>query len=484
MLKNFLFTGGAIAFAALAMGQSNTARDLTYQNISGNSVVFATTPSPGGYVRTRTTPLDDGKILVSGYFYWYPHLNPHVKSLMRVHNDGSIDTTFNYGGDTYIIRTEPTTGGKYFAVKPTELVRLNHDGSLDNTFNIEQSDLRLVGRDGFAVQPDGKVLIANGAQSGNPDYKYLVRLLPDGSLDHGFNTNVYNALVTTGINPAPLAVTLLDDGKVVICNTNGLIYCFNPDGTLAWDFSGLPSGYWNNRGTLRQVLAYPGGKVLLVTKPGSANSNNFSLLRLNNDGTLDGTFNNDISGAMHLYAQATVSPDGKIYLCGTDEIEGHSSRGLARLTADGHFDGTFDVGTGFGNYLTNPVFHLSVQSDGKLLVSNYTGEYQGGSLQAALDGQFVIRLNSDGDSSVGVPEAPSLSGFALYPNPATDHITLTEVPLGAQVRIMDLTGKVVHATTIRGERHTVQTGHLPRGLYFVALEDHGRTLTRKFMVAE
>lgn len=103
------------------------------------------------------------------------------------------------------------------------------------------------------------------------------------------------------------------------------------------------------------------------------------------------------------------------------------------------------------------------------------------------DGQFLATLTLNSDATPNAEFTIILRGAAtvssvrnltvhevrLYPNPARDLVTLElDTPLtGAQIRVFDLQGKLVHRSVwpdgIR--RHSLQLGHLPRGQYQVEI---------------
>src|SRR5204862_1767997 len=114
----------------------------------------------------------------------------------------------------------------------------------------------------------------------------------------------------------------------------------NPDGS--WDSSFAPG---LNLGSVLAVVAQPDGKVVLL---GTGSSTNFSsdLRRLNADGTADTTFAANVTSGGSVPVIALQS-DGKILIAGTfGTLNGLPGRGIARLTANGSLDESFNPGQG------------------------------------------------------------------------------------------------------------------------------------------
>lgn len=139
------------------------------------------------------------------------------------------------------------------------------------------------------------------------------------------------------------------------------------------------------------LVIQPDGKILVGGKaPESVDSHNF-LVRLNADGSLDTTFERNMSGPVE---DIVVQADSKILVGWNTYLDGYE---LVRLNPDGSTDKTF-----------NPVSHIArsiaVQADGKILVG---GNTIGGQRDIA-----IHRLNADGSMDktfravVGPDETP------------------------------------------------------------------------------
>ena len=126
----------------------------------------------------------------------------------------------------------------------------------------------------------------------------------------------------------------------------------NQDGSLDTSFD---PGSSVGTGTINSVEVLSNGKIMIggyfVSYNGSATTN---LARLNSDGTLDTTFttspfsfSNGSTGAIYTIKEQA---DGKILIGGWFEKHGITNRsGIARLNSDGTLDTTFNPGLGVQN---------------------------------------------------------------------------------------------------------------------------------------
>ncbi len=226
----------------------------------------------------------------------------------------------------------------------------------------------------LAVQPDGKIVVADGF--------YSERLNPDGTVDESFQINA-----TTHDQPPPTVYcwAVQQDGKIVAggqFNSLAGVPCtnlcrINPDGTIDTNFvAGADEAVFS-------IAVQPDGK--LVVGGGFSHLNGrprSSLGRLNWDGSIDETFDPGTDGAVFSVA---VQEAGRIYVGGSFyTLAGTGETNLGRLTPDGKFDTNFlATGIGFVNCFAG-------QADGKLLVS---GSLEVGPLQLTNN---LLRLNDDG----------------------------------------------------------------------------------------
>ena len=134
------------------------------------------------------------------------------------------------------------------------------------------------------------------------------------------------------------------------------------------------------------MVLQPNGQVIVAGffKTNSASGNR--VVRLNADGTVDGSFNIGSGADADIYAAARQS-DGRILLAGIFNSFNGIPRGrICRLNPDGSVDVTFDPGAG----PSGAIYAILQQPDGKVVVGGDFGGFNG------LPYHEVALLNPDG----------------------------------------------------------------------------------------
>jgi uncharacterized delta-60 repeat protein len=228
-----------------------------------------------------------------------------------------------------------------------------------NLASLDAASVPSADRDVYALalQPDGKILVGGAfTRLGAQSRANLARLNPDGSLDSAFNPMP---------NYEVHALALQPDGKILV-----------------------------------------GGRFTSV-----AGQPRNSLARLNSNGTLDFSFKAETGSSSSVYALA-IQTDGKILVGGAfTRFNGLVRTNLARVSADGSLDGSFNPAPRSGGLFPrlglSEVQCLAVQPDGKILL--------GGSftLLAGQPRSNLGRLNSDGSIDSGFSPSASSSVLSL-----------------------------------------------------------------------
>ena len=288
---------------------------------------------------------------------------------------GSPDTSFvpnpGFNGDVYSVGLQANgqivAAGAFSVVNNfprNNIARLNADSSIDTTFLNG-----LAGANGpiqtILVQTDGRIL------AGGPFTKInglnrngLARLMSDGSLDSSFDAGAGG-----------------DDTIFAFAET------FMPD---------------------RRLLV--GGSFLNMN-----GSSHPRLVRLNNAGLVDSTFDSNLNINGTVYAIAVYPTNsiqgGKILIGGNfTTIDGAVRNGVARLNSDGTLDTGFDPGAG----TTNTVRALAIQLDGRVLVGGSFTNFNGYAFS------HIARLNIGGQVdrsfNVGVGADDAVDAIVLQPD--------------------------------------------------------------------
>lgn len=396
---------------------------------------------------------DDGKLVVAGI------TNNASTSydifVARYLSDGSLDTSFGSNG---VVVTALSSSGDYaesLLLQPDGklvvagytngtgmLVRYNSDGSLDTSFNGSGIATGTSGFSfiGMALQTDGK-LVATGSFSNGSDNDFAVtRFNSDGSVDSGFGTNG-TVLTDLGGNDIGRSVIVQADSKLVVVgyffagaapniavaryNSNGTLdSSFDADGMLTLAVGPSASYGWD-------VLQDAGGKLVIAAESFIASGTmfDFTLVRLNDDGSLDTSYNTDgiATGAIDAAAYSDrprrilQQPDGKLVVVGssfTSISTNTTDFSVARFNTDGSLDSSF-AGDGtlrqqFGTPSSNAYLNgLALQPDGKIIAGGYaisTNSNQDPVL-VRYDGNGTL---DTGFASNGIAQAGLVGGQQIY----------------------------------------------------------------------
>ena len=88
----------------------------------------------------------------------------------------------------------------------------------------------------------------------------------------------------------------------------------------------------------------------------------------------------------------------------------------------------------------------------------------------------------DGVPLTGIPEYKSFSNLNIYPNPATDAVTITGLEGGELITLFDLAGCPVFQYIATSDRENISISALPRGLYLVKITKGKAEKTVKIII--
>ena len=308
-----------------------------------------------------------------------------------------------------------------------------------------------------AMQPDGKTVIAGGVdQPGSGRDSMVIRVDPDGTLDEDFGDDGRVIVpFTTGADQF-LDVELEPDGQIVVSGSADVggsfdttAARFNPDGTLDTDADSTPTGSFSDDGKLivdmtgtgiddhsEALIVQGSGKVVVASRvlmAAGTNQSDFGLLRLNEDGTPDGTWGpngivtTDIGAVTEdgdTPADMIEQTDDKIVVIGGTDVDGGTTVDDDWAFARYNSNGTLDSGGGTDE---NPADEFG--TDGKTIVPLSDNNDVGLTVVQLSDGRIIgggYAQPSAGDTDaavVGLTESGALdsSGFGSGGSRITDH---------------------------------------------------------------
>ena len=341
----------------------------------------------GGFNDQAESAAEDpnGKIIFVGIFTSYSGIP--FNRIVRLNSDASVDNTFNIGtgfnDGAAIVFIQPDgkilVGGAFTSYNGTpanRIIRLNDDGTVDNTFNIGTGFSQTVWA--INVQTDGKILVGGDfTQYNGNSYPHLIRLNSDGSVDNTFDLG-------TGLDDTVYDIVLQNDGKTIILgdfttvdgNSHIRIVRLNDDGSIDNTFN---SGTGFNGTTYSGLI--DGGQILVVGAFFEySGQTNRQIVKLNSNGSIDNTFNSGngfsrFSGIS--FSTTIIQYSDKYFVIGDfDNYNGGTANGLIQLNQDGSINASFNYGTGLvfsaGTFNTGIIL-----SNGVHVVFGEFSEYKG-----------------------------------------------------------------------------------------------------------
>ncbi|MTI20861.1 hypothetical protein E1176_07500, partial [Fulvivirga sp. RKSG066] len=260
-------------------------------------------------------------------------------------------------GDFIKVNEHPTND---FAV-------VNLDGSVDTGFSIAED----FGRPShFQILDNGQIMYSVGNE--------FFKLNNDGSVDPSFSWAPFGELYYISY------FEVLDNGKIIAYNANNL-YRLNADGTEDPTYQN-GSGTGGANSSAYGIGFQSSGKLVIGSAFDSYDGTPVNrMMRLNEDGSLDDTFdlgtgpNEDITDILIL------SNDEIIVLGYFDVFDGQTTNGVVRIDADGGFQNSYDSLSQF-NYL------LSEYDNGFLTTrfSNGVRSLEKYNFDGSIDTEFLL----------------------------------------------------------------------------------------------
>lgn len=387
----------------------------------------------------------NGKIVVAGRS---ENGGNYDFSLARYNSNGSLDTTFDYDGKvlTDFSNSEDSANavviqsdGKIIAAGYSNisnsdfaLARYNTDGSLDTSFDTDGRVVTSILNEAdainaVAVQSDGKIVAAGYAfnESQSNDFA-LTRYNSDGSTDVNFGNNgkVITSIFTylnNGADDKSTGISILENGNILAVGTSYYasgafaLACYHPNGTLDNSFGSggkaIPN-IWGYDDHLNAAAIQNDGRIIAVGKSRMQIDFDFSVARINPNGSLDPSFDLDgktFAGLGAAFSNANASAiqaDGKIITAGYAGLPenyavGSSYFALTRHNENGSLDTSFDNDGKVITLICGKDFAKSVaiQKDGKIIaagVSQCQGNYYFALVRYNPDGSLDTSFDGDG----------------------------------------------------------------------------------------
>ncbi len=367
-LKHFLVVA-ALVSVGLSFSRSAAAQvDLTFgtngtavADVAGNERWFESFVLPNDKILTFVSSISNSQ---TKYY------------LVRNNADGTLDAGYGTNGIVPLsFPTIPTavftkaarqTNGKIILTGSYNtnslIVSINEDGTLNTGFaggGIQMPNFDPNGSDtidAVGVQTDDKIVVSSDIRPNNyiVYIVYLVRYLPDGTLDSSFgNGGIVSHQNTSGGSAGTyINIYFQSNGKILTQSGEGTLKRYNADGTIDNGFPAIYSGYV-------RILIQPDDKILTIDRVDKSETlertnGDIRVVRYTADGALDtgfgsgGTRDIDITNfSGDSPASAALEPNGQIVIIGLTGVPRYKSAGyggrfsLARLSPNGQILGKF-----------------------------------------------------------------------------------------------------------------------------------------------
>jgi uncharacterized delta-60 repeat protein len=402
---------------------------------------------------------NDNKIVLGGFSSTWDGFNVNSIfnqfSLLRIHNNGTIDSSFGNNGkfeldfnpiDCGAVAISMQSNGKIIVVGKyidgngiqVIAIRLTQNGILDLSFGnagitkiVLDTLLKEDEATSVVVQQDDKILISviTFDQSFPGRIFGLVRLNENGNLDISFGNNgIVKTDIPNQVNDYVLASALQSDGKILQAGT-----CKN-------------------------------NKIMAIC-------------RYNIQGTLDPTFGDqgidtlNISLGKDIIRDVIVQDDKRIIIVG----ETSSNACILRLTQFGQIDSTFN-NTGinhFGNSTGETFNNVLLMNPSKIVAGGYAHDSSGIFQFSAV--AFNSILFSGINSMVNYFE-----DFKIYPNPSNHLLNFSNFNSNYSISLFDFTGKLISNFNLSSDQH-LDISTLANGIYFIQVQSANKSQTLKFI---
>lgn len=431
----------------------------------------------------------DGKILVAGSKFG----NFPDPIILRFNSDGSPDTTFGTNGKVQfnLPQTEYFTditqlpdgrilamgirfipgGGIIPNTSKIMFMRFSENGTLDTSigdqgmlqaaFGTERSDVKKM-----ILLPDGKIMVSGSVPPGGMGVSRpaLARFNADFTPDTTFNSTGYKVMSTFIGGFSTMDID--EEGRIItiatLPGTSTNVFRFMPNGQMDNSF-GTNGVKAVTHGAAQcypsEIKAAANGKILICGSLKTETHSAFTI-RLLPSGATDNTFGN--AGVFKL---ENTSGEDEVAVRMLQLSNGNIINGLRRYTASFDFGLTFITSDGILDTA------LGLQGEVTTMLDNHQYMY----CMAQQPDRKVLAVGNDADNMVLMryeiqevlgQSVFKSSNFSVYPNPASDKVTVAGLPEGMVVSLYNVSGQKLLEVTAKSDT-SIDISSLAKGIYFL-----------------
>ena len=460
------------------------------------NVDFNFYPFAGSFTLVRNALFEpDGKIMVYGDF---SDLSTGG-DIIRIYNNGNRDNTWTHYpnlGCTYIkkVNNDYLIFSQYNSESKLNYYGQGIDTAWSN--NLRKNDWCKILSYPY-VWDNGSMMVGSHATCNNPGLysRWLKKYFADGNMDTNF-MHYPNGMVGGVFKYSSDKFLLWAEGPpgngfTTYDNQAAVRFCrIDTAGNLDTSFHSIFADF----GSPKPLFVQNDGKIIVggffILQNDLANYRGF--IRLNANGSLDSTFKNNVfftQNPAKFYEIRTIcpTPDGG-YLVGGDFIsyQGRQRKGIAKIDINGILDTNyFKNGQGidsvhYGNALLPSISKIYPGLNDTYYVMGMFKYYNGKKVQP------IIRIKG---LSNGINEnKKSISDIALYPNPASNQLTVNyfQEMEEAVLEIYNTLGvKQMEVKLPHGQSsYSFSVSHLAKGYYKAIIKEKGNIRGQQGLVVE
>jgi uncharacterized delta-60 repeat protein len=416
--------------------------------------------------------------------------------IMRLLPNGEIDTTFHGTGylrmsaPIVFYQIIPTGTNHFYLISGRGVVKIDTEGNLDTTYGDNGHSYLSYGSSGV-VDAQGNVYITGRKSSGYTPV--ITKLNPQGEVDTSFGTD---GELTFNTEFRLNRMAFNSTGDIIVVgreylsynNTNLFVMKVTPNGALDSTFADdgiFMYDPWSNSDLSRlhiyeddKILAFGDGKLTGNSEIGIV------LFKLNADGSLDTSFNDDGIHTFQVFSDSTprsIHPqeDSGFIISGT----GYNNMYTIKIDANGEQDLSF----GTDGAIITPSFEWTGANAGSVIVDNKVLLYGFSGFAHCAQTKYKAHLTQYylPESSLSTDDV-SFSTLDAYPNPVVDKL---QIPVAngdqdVRLKLFTLSGREVQ---VRSNRNTsnetveMDLSQMSSGVYFLVKEEKGTRQIRKII---
>ncbi len=381
--------------------------------------------------------------------------NHFTRNIARLNLDGTVLTKFRSSIVSPVRTVAALDNAKVLAQSGDRLHKFQHNGDVDPAFSFPYiPELKSVTK--FVVQPDGKILVGGNLR--------LFRLNVNGSRDNSFDGDVGKDVINGRRMDFDLDRT---SGKIFYTNWQyggGIdkkeLFRLNPDGSrdLSFNPPQFPSFEFYS-----EVVALDNQEVLLLKPAYMTSGQEYDIVKLNADGSLNEEFTNNLTDGYTWYYQYDNAArfGDRIIVYNVRHDPEELLKNYDAITIDGTPDPLFQI-------------PATLKTFNAFYSDNDTELFVAGRISAGDREYQIVKVTYPATAASARVALEVENPLTFYPNPVAEKLNVN-VNGSTIVKIMDATGYTMMTVPVDETLNTIDVQQLKPGRYIIEMETGGKT---------